>query len=107
VGGEAPVTPVSSPDSSPWTFPTNRAITVVTRGIRSIPLFLKEVGGFSIPELLFSEDGGQDSWMSDLARLDGTSIGWSSFPTVVIEVGSRMHVDNRKIMIYWRSSECG
>jgi hypothetical protein len=27
VGGEAPVTPVSSPDSSPWTFPTNRAIT--------------------------------------------------------------------------------
>jgi hypothetical protein len=27
VGGEAPVTPVSSPDSSSWTFPTNRAIT--------------------------------------------------------------------------------
>jgi hypothetical protein len=27
VGGEAPVTPVSSPDSSFQTFPTNRAIT--------------------------------------------------------------------------------
>jgi hypothetical protein len=27
VGGEAPVTPVSSPDSSFGTFPTNRAIT--------------------------------------------------------------------------------
>jgi hypothetical protein len=31
VGGEAPVTPVSSPDSSPWTFPTNRAITGTIR----------------------------------------------------------------------------
>jgi hypothetical protein len=30
VGGEAPVTPVSSPDSSSWTFPTNRAITGLT-----------------------------------------------------------------------------
>jgi hypothetical protein len=29
VGGEAPVTPVSSPDSSYWTFPTNRAITAM------------------------------------------------------------------------------
>jgi hypothetical protein len=29
VGGEAPVTPVSSPDSSSWTFPTNRAITLL------------------------------------------------------------------------------
>ena len=28
--GEAPVTPVSSLDSSPWTYPTNRAITDLT-----------------------------------------------------------------------------
>jgi hypothetical protein len=39
VGGEAPVTPVSSPDSSPWTFPTNRAITFWRRcrGTLSLP----------------------------------------------------------------------
>jgi hypothetical protein len=32
VGGEAPVTPVSSLDSSPWTYPTNRAITSSSQG---------------------------------------------------------------------------
>ena len=33
--GEAPVTPVSSLDSSPWTYPTNRAITVYKQ-VRSL-----------------------------------------------------------------------
>jgi hypothetical protein len=36
VGGEAPVTPVSSPDSSSWTFPTNRAITGYIKQLRSL-----------------------------------------------------------------------
>jgi hypothetical protein len=44
VGGEAPVTPVSGPDSSSWTFPTNRAIT----GLKSLPL---EEEGTTVPFL--------------------------------------------------------
>jgi hypothetical protein len=61
VGGEAPVTPVSSPDSSFQTFPTNRAITPSStrrsegprhRIFSSLPLARRALGNGSSISLL-------------------------------------------------------
>jgi hypothetical protein len=84
VGGEAPVTPVSSPDSSPWTFPTNRAITG--------PMTVASLNGY-LYYVLFIDDHSRKTWIYFLKTKDGVLTRFQEFKAQVENLtGTRIKV---------------